>query len=324
MNVSLNHNNRQRRERETILTHINTVAQEGLLVLKKQIPVPLPKIKALRSIINAVRQQDGDINTCQIYQELSDILGRHIQCPNDFIEPLGYNIAYFLSIGGSRYLKNLGSTIYDNSHLQYGICNRLDDETSGATIIALDEPTFRTIRAPTTNINKVYIALLNGILEQRTVFDIRLSENIMGYFRSTNERRRYHEKIPGNGHVLIALPLKHIGTKTLCLVRLFNGLHHQIRATMSSVGYPLVSDNIYTELYDPSLALLNENLTVSDRLFLHALYYVIDIDKDTKYSIYCPLSNDLQEVLMRLDDDIDIADYDERSLIKYLAGPLKL
>src|SRR5690606_35249649 len=58
-----------------------------------------------------------------------------------------------------------------NSVTSFGICNRLDEDTSGIVIIAKTLPIFNFIR---NNINnhtykKIYVTLLNGKLDKRTI-----------------------------------------------------------------------------------------------------------------------------------------------------------
>ena len=267
------------------------VAQRTLLEVKKQVPLPIETIGKLRTIIGKIkshnREAQADLEELDITIPTWSPYSRH-----------GYNIQHYIGTN-IAYFKRLGSTIYNRPELQYGICNRLDDETSGATIIALDERTYHTIRS--SHMRKLYVCLVNGDITRRKVVDTHINRASMGYFNSINERRRYHTTSPGHGHRIIVHPFSaHTdddGMKyTLCVVQLFNGLHHQIRVSMASIGHPIVGDNVYCELTDPSLTLLNHNLQFTDRLFLHAVYYTIDFG-DHQEEIYCDLPDNLLDTL---------------------------
>jgi 23S rRNA-/tRNA-specific pseudouridylate synthase len=194
----------------------------------------------------------------------------------------------------------------------FGICNRLDIDTSGIIITAFNKKTFCEVRQKINSKKymKIYIALLNGKLDK-----IQLIKNTIGRakfkkFKGIQRQSAYNtiKNYTEPKHVTKIIPYKIYKTEknnetkyyTLTLVRILTGTHHQIRTHCHDIGYPIVSDNIYTELYDSSLKLLNDNLQICPRLFLHSVYYSIQINRK-QHDIFAELHDDLSNCLNNFD-----------------------
>jgi 23S rRNA-/tRNA-specific pseudouridylate synthase len=179
----------------------------------------------------------------------------------------------------------------------YGICNRLDRDTSGIVIVAKFDHVFDKIRENinSTNTKKIYIALINGKLTETR----EINNTIEPKEVHINEKIKYMGKVTSDQpkHHSIFAPLYHYKKDryvyTLVMVRIITGTRNQVRVHANYMGMPVVSDSVYCDLFDKNLYL--QNLEFCDRLFLHSTLYVIN-----KQSIFCDLWPDLKRSLMRL------------------------
>jgi 23S rRNA pseudouridine1911/1915/1917 synthase len=130
------------------------------------------------------------------------------------------------------------------------LVHRLDRETSGVLILAKNRQAAaafqRTMRS--MQIDKRYLVAVEGSLATML--------NAEGYqYRLPNSRlsrRRYfsNANTPANATEIqscrtIFSPLREHQGMTLVEAQLFTGRMHQIRATLASLGYPIVGDKLY-------------------------------------------------------------------------------
>lgn len=127
--------------------------------------------------------------------------------------------------------------------LRPGIVHRLDKDTSGLMIVALDEPARLklTEEFAERKIGKEYLALVHGIIPEKgecceaigrhPVIKTKMAvipEQKGGKPAKTQWRRLWH----GTNISLVA-------------VRIFSGRTHQIRVHMAHIGYPVLGDKLY-------------------------------------------------------------------------------
>ena len=126
--------------------------------------------------------------------------------------------------------------------------NRLDRETSGALIAAKNKPAAAKLQKPSAEIVKTYLVLVHG--EFTTPVDA--AGFLIADTRSeVHKKRRFVTALPegaANAESCRTL-LAPAGTPapgfSLVEARLFTGRMHQIRATMHTLGYPVVGDKLY-------------------------------------------------------------------------------
>ncbi|MGL4394310.1 MAG: RluA family pseudouridine synthase [Brevinema sp.] len=123
-----------------------------------------------------------------------------------------------------------------------GIVHRLDKDTRGLMLIALNEKTHRALSDAFKNreITKVYKALVKGHPAEHGVI-----KDMIG--RSTNDRKRMAVVRRGGRDARTDFKvLKYFKEHALLACKLFTGRTHQIRVHLSHKGYPIVNDELYS------------------------------------------------------------------------------
>lgn len=123
------------------------------------------------------------------------------------------------------------------------VCNRLDRNTSGIITFGktLEGSRFLSELFRNKSLGKYYLAICQGEAEE--------SRLIEGYLLKDNEENRVRitkEKVPGATPIKTEYkPLVTGKGATLMEIRLYTGKSHQIRAHLSSVGFPIIGDRKY-------------------------------------------------------------------------------
>ncbi|HOV91908.1 MAG TPA: RluA family pseudouridine synthase [Candidatus Kapabacteria bacterium] len=134
-------------------------------------------------------------------------------------------------------LSQILSEIYGNIF----VVHRLDKDTSGIMLFAKDADAHKELNIAFENneIKRIYHVITQGIIPQDYIeIDIPLVQS----------RQRSHITIPsakGKSSLTKLKVLKRFKNATLAECELVTGRHHQIRAHLQAIGYPLLIDELY-------------------------------------------------------------------------------
>lgn len=122
--------------------------------------------------------------------------------------------------------------------LEPGLLHRLDRNTSGVLVFALDPGSWRSARAALQElrVEKIYRARVHGKLQARGELRVRLEQR--------GPRARVATR-GGREGVTRVLRVRHDGDSSLVELRLVTGLRHQLRATLAHLGHPVIGDRLY-------------------------------------------------------------------------------
>ncbi|MBM01767.1 MAG: pseudouridine synthase [Chloroflexi bacterium] len=136
-----------------------------------------------------------------------------------------------------------------------GIVHRLDKETSGLMVIAKNPKSYNDLKLKFKNrkVTKEYIAIVNGPIKNKGIIEAPIGRHPTNKIKRAlveNGKAAYtsYEKIGENNDI------------SMVKVNILTGRTHQIRVHLSSIGCPVVGDNLYSK---------TENKI--PRLFLHSI-----------------------------------------------------
>lgn len=126
--------------------------------------------------------------------------------------------------------------------LRPGVVHRLDKDTSGVMVIALDDEVYYNLveQFRQKAIDKKYIALVyKNLTEDEGEIALRIG-------RSLSDRKKMSTRVKrGKEAITIWRVLERFGNATLIEVKLRTGRTHQIRVHFASMGHPLLGDKTY-------------------------------------------------------------------------------
>ncbi len=129
-----------------------------------------------------------------------------------------------------------------NGVLRPGIVHRIDRDTTGSLIVCKNDQAHREIAAQLKahSLNRTYRAIVHGVLEDEegTV------DAPIGRDERDRKRMAVNEK-NGKAAVTHYQVLKRFRDYTYIECRLETGRTHQIRVHMTSIGHPLLGDEVY-------------------------------------------------------------------------------
>jgi len=143
-----------------------------------------------------------------------------------------------------------------------GIVHRLDKDTRGLMLIALNEKTLRALSEDFKNrqITKIYKAIVKGHTPEHGII-----ENQIG--RSKYDRKKMAVvKTGGRDARTDYKVLEYLKDHTLIACKLFTGRTHQIRIHLLNLGYPIVNDILYSR---QRVHLLGMGLIACHLAFIH-------------------------------------------------------
>jgi len=179
-----------------------------------------------------------------------------------------------------------------NGEERPGIVHRLDKDTSGAIMIAKNDTMMKYLSSiiKERQVDKYYIAIVSGIVADKKIA-------IESYiWRHPIDPTRMTTKSPLNpkdaltyGEVLEYIDEKY----TVLRVKLETGRTHQIRVHLSSIGHPIIGDNVYGD------ADINKEVKRTygiKRQALHAYELEFELYKQKKH--FCaPLKADIKKII---------------------------
>ena len=143
----------------------------------------------------------------------------------------------------SHYTSNLAGAICfyfkDKENFVLRIINRLDKDTSGLILVAKSSIAQKDVKS----IQKTYHAVCKGKIDKDIVIDKKI-ETIVN--DGINEKRRVISQQGKEAKTFVS-PIKSGENFSLISLRLLHGRTHQIRLHLSSIGHPLVGDELYGE-----------------------------------------------------------------------------
>lgn len=184
--------------------------------------------------------------------------------------------------------------------LRPGVVHRLDRDTSGVMVVALDDTAYYDLvgQLRERSVHRVYHVLVAGDPSGNS------GQVSLQIGRSPSDRKKMSTRTSrGKSAVTTWRVLKRFGVATLIEARLATGRTHQIRVHFAAIGHPVLGDKTYgrktsvdsgrTRVYFP-------------RQMLHAstLGFVHPREKDYR-EFFSPLPGDMQESIERLSRQTD-------------------
>lgn len=150
------------------------------------------------------------------------------------------------SASRSHFSENLSGAILSymspkNENFVVRIVNRLDKDTSGLVLVA-KHSLISKLLSENDYTKKTYYAICTGKIENTITINKNIAtvKNELGY---NQHKRIISEK--GKPAITYVTPISFDGENTLCKITLEHGRTHQIRVHLSSIGHPLLGDEIY-------------------------------------------------------------------------------
>ena len=153
-----------------------------------------------------------------------------------------------------------------NGVMRPGIVHRIDMDTTGSLVICKNDISHQSLseQLKEHSINRVYEAIVHGNLKQ----DEGTVNAPIGRHPTDRKKMSIHAK---NGREAIThyKVLDRFGHYTHIQCKLETGRTHQIRVHMSSIGHPLVGDNVYGPAKCPFSNLQGQTLHAKTLGFIH-------------------------------------------------------
>jgi 23S rRNA pseudouridine1911/1915/1917 synthase len=154
-----------------------------------------------------------------------------------------------------------------------GIVHRLDKETSGVIITALDDEThaFLAEQFKSRKVEKTYIAIVCGMpKETKGKIDTRIA-------RDPKNRKSFTVSASGKHAVTYFKVIKSWQTYSLLILRPSTGRTHQLRVHLRHIGCPILGDPVYG---------INDKYFPDSSLMLHSKTLVINLPGKTEAAVF--------------------------------------
>ncbi len=180
--------------------------------------------------------------------------------------------------------------------LRPGVVHRLDKDTSGAMVIALDDTAYYNLAEQFKHrtINRRYIALVYGNLKEDSG-EIRLKIG-----RSESDRKKMSTRMKkGKEALTMWRVIERFQNATLIEAKLRTGRTHQIRVHFASIGHPVLGDRSYGKKVE--IEVKDKKKIAFPRQMLHAeLLGFIHPVRGEYLEFHSPLPEDMEERIRRL------------------------
>lgn len=187
--------------------------------------------------------------------------------------------------------------------LRPGVVHRLDKDTSGVMVVALDDKAYYSLAEQfrARSINRKYIALVYGKPKKNS------GEISLPIGRSESDRKKMSTRIKkGKEAVTRWKVLERLENATLIEARLGTGRTHQIRVHFASIGHPVMGDRTYggkTEIG------IKKKKVIIPRQMLHAETLGFIHPATGKYIEFSsPMPEDMKKVLANMDSKFKTPD----------------
>lgn len=186
------------------------------------------------------------------------------------------------------------------SPLRSGVVHRLDKDTSGAMIVALDDETYYKLieMFKKRQIKKEYIAIIYGKVKDSGKITLPIG-------RATHDRKKMSTKAKVSKEAITEWSvIKRFNNYSLVNVKIITGRTHQIRVHFSSIGHPILGDQVYgKKIY---LELKTGKINISRQmLHAHKLEFMHPIEKK-KLVIEAPIPEDMKKIIKILAESYEL------------------
>jgi 23S rRNA pseudouridine1911/1915/1917 synthase len=182
--------------------------------------------------------------------------------------------------------------------LRPGVVHRLDKDTSGVMVVALDDRAYYGLieQFRKRSIERRYIALVYGTLKGKS------GEIALGIGRSASDRKKMSTKAKRKKEAVTRWDvMKRFKEATLIHARLGTGRTHQIRVHFSSIGHPVLGDKTYGK---KTGLIVKGNKVHFPRQMLHAELLGFAHPITGKYMEFSsPPPEDMEEAIMMLENN---------------------
>jgi len=177
--------------------------------------------------------------------------------------------------------------------LQVDLVHRLDRETSGCLLLALDGDALRELNTQIKNnrVEKRYLCLMDGNLQQDQVE----VEQPIGKFERSGQRFMRVDPEGKPAHTTFRL-LQDYGPFSFAEAQLHTGRTHQIRVHAAHLGFPLAGDRRYS----PAARQKFWKAEGLRRMFLHAHQVSFYTRDGEQQLVSAPLPPELNQLLEKL------------------------
>jgi len=136
---------------------------------------------------------------------------------------------------------------------EFGLLNRLDNETAGFLYFAKSKEAFEKYRRLQSEgkVNKRYIAQIIWTPKE-SAFEIdmpimhhKYKEDRMIFVHSPKDEQKWRSKVHTPSTIVKVLHTDAATNITTLLVGIYKGVRHQIRVHLAGIGYPVIGDTLY-------------------------------------------------------------------------------
>ncbi len=190
-----------------------------------------------------------------------------------------------------------GTIVAPGAPLRPGVVHRLDKDTSGVMVIALNDISYYNLieQFRKRTINRKYIALVYGIMNEDS------GEIIRKIGRSESDRKKMSTHVKKGKEALTRWRvIKKLPFATIIEAKLGTGRTHQIRVHFASIGHPVLGDRVYGKKCE--IQLKTGKKIVFPRQMLHAEMLGFIHPATNEYLEFSsPLPDDMEKTIREME-----------------------